>query len=334
MHINISISKRIIINIIVFVIGLTLLCNGINSYYKSKHAVQLENLSESICKNGVYVKGNIDSYVGFKLMGSNKFSGVSATLLSLTSVKSWDFYTIPIAQGSYIRIMTADKSTIDKLQNFEDGKGEGIYFEGKIIASPVSFPLKWYSHIEGFKANDVVSPYVIKEIKFDNAKNIIYIGFLFLAFSALLFFDAGGIKSVISKETEDENKAVWKNNNYANSYNKSNELLMEKYQLQLLEKRLAALRNRAILGFLMLVMGIYIIFEFYLVAAFHSWIVILTGISLIISSIKRIWKYFINSNNAAAVFLIRKFNMESISLKIEQCRRNMEELEGLLNAEK
>lgn len=325
MRTNISISKRIVFNIIIFVIGLVLLLGGVKSYYKYKHAIPIKNLNEWDCKEGKYVIGNINEYVVKKMAGTDKYAGISSTLLTLTG-KAYDFYTIPIAQNSYIRIMMSDNSILDKLKNFTVGKGEGVYFEGEIINSPIEISLKWYDGIEGFNTENLVKSYVIKEINIKSKKDLTYIGLLLVIFSVLLFYSSGGINSVITKENDiDDLKS--KNNDYANSYNKSNELLLEKNKLQLFEKRLSELKKKCFVSFIILVLGVYIVIRF------HFFEIILIGILLILYSLKCIWRYFINSGSELALWIVRKFGMESVSVKIEECRINVWEIERLLEKE-
>lgn len=320
MKVNINNSKKSIITIVIFIFGLILLFKGINSNYKYNHALSLENLSESECKEGVYVVGNIDSYVGFKPKGSNTFTGSSHGLV--TYIKTYDFYTVPIVQGSYIRIMVSDKSTLSALKNFEEGKGESLYFEGEIIASPIDLNYKWYSSIEGFRAEDVIEPYVIKEINFESNKDIIYVGILLTVFSALLFFSDGGIKSIISKDTEDIVKTSNRSNEFVNSYNKQNDLVLEIRRLELFEKRLSGLKRKCLISFVLLGIGIYIIVSAYL------WELKFIGILLVAISIKSMLKYFINSNNALALHFVKLFGLESLSLKIEECKDNIDKIEN------
>lgn len=325
MRTNISISKRIVINIIIFVIGLVLLLGGVKSYYKYKHAIPIKDLNKWDCKEGKYVVGNIDEYVVKKMAGTDKYAGISSTLLTLTG-KAYDFYTIPIAQNSYIRIMISDNSILEKLKNFTVGKGEGVYFEGEIINSPIEeLTLKWYDGIEGFNTEDLVKSYVIKEINIKSKKDLTYIGLLLVIFSVLLFYSSGGINSIVTKENDiDDTKP---NNNYDNSYNKSNELLLEKNKLQLFEKRLSELKKKSFAGFILLVLGVYI------EICFHFLEIKLIGILLILYSVKCMWRYFINSGSELALWLVKKFGLESVSVKIEECRINVWEIERLLERE-
>ncbi|MCM1233081.1 MAG: hypothetical protein NC489_23400, partial [Ruminococcus flavefaciens] len=294
-------------------------------YYKYTHSTALEELDRYECREGTYVKGNIDIYIG-KYLENGKFMRSSNTLLSLTGTKAYEFYTVPIAQGSYIRLMISDKSMLEKLASYTGGKGEGLYFEGEIVASPIEFNTAFYNSIEGFNAKDVVEPYVIKAVNMKSKKDMTYIGVLLLVFSALMFYSDGGVKSVITKENDTDDVKP-KNNDYANSYNKSNELLLEKKRQQLFEKRLSELKKKCFMGFILLVLGVYILVRFYFLE------IKLIGILLIIYSAKCIWKYFINSGSELALWLVRKFGLESVSVKIEESRINTWESERLLEKE-
>ena len=112
MKTQISISRRLIITFVIFIIGSLLLFKGFHSYYKHNHALSLETMSESECKKGDYVVGNIDSYVVYRVKENNKTLGSDTTLL--TYMKAYNFYTIPTAQDTYARIMVSDKSTLTK----------------------------------------------------------------------------------------------------------------------------------------------------------------------------------------------------------------------------
>lgn len=100
MKYHVFISKREILTGIIFIVGLIILFNGLHSTYKYNHALNLNTLKERELKEGAYVIGNIDTYVGKNLYGSNRFSGISISLITISG-KVYDFYTIPVGQKSY-----------------------------------------------------------------------------------------------------------------------------------------------------------------------------------------------------------------------------------------
>ena len=58
----------------------------------------------------------------------------------------------------------------------------------------------WYASIEGFRTEDLIGSFVIKETDFERNKDIIYIGVLFIAVAVLRFFSAGGMKSFMMED--------------------------------------------------------------------------------------------------------------------------------------
>ena len=316
MKYHVSISKREIFTAILLVIGLVLLFRGIHSSYKIHHALSLEDLNEQTLKDGDYVVGNIDTYIGQILYGSNRFDGVSKILIS--SGKAYNFYTIPTGQNSYICIMAYGESLLSQLRAFENGHGDAVYFEGIIIEPPTDLNYNWYANVEGFNTEDLIDSFVIKETNFDGNKYVIYIGALLLVTAALMFFSAGGIKNFVMEETENT-KSVY--NNYAKIYNRDNELQAEKMQLETLEQRLNSAKRTAVLCSILLLIGIYIICSAYLLEGK------LFGVLLVLIAVRGIWNYFINSDSALAKSLVRRFTLKSISIQIEEHRHNIEKLQ-------
>lgn len=315
MKYHIFITKREILTAILLIIGLTLLCKGITSYYKSNHPLNLENLNEQTLKGGDYVIGNIDTYIGQIMYGTNKFSGISQTLT--TSGKTYNFYTIPVGQNSYICIMAYSKSLLGQLEAFENGHGEDVYFEGLIVEPPTDLNDNWYAHIEGFNTEDLIGSFVIRETNFGSNKHIIYAGALLSAIAVLLFFSAGGTKNFVMKETENARPVY---NNYAKIYNSDYELQAEQMQLEILERRLHSIKRTAILCLVLLLMGIYIVYSAYLLE------IKVFGILLILISVRGIWNYFINSANTMAMSLVKRFTLKSLSVQIEEHKKNIEKL--------
>lgn len=201
MHISISITKKTIIAALLFIVGFVCLCSGIYSLYKQKHALSLDTLKESECRNGLYVTGNIDTYIGKKAVGSNQFTGTSVCFIS--HGKDYEFYTIPISNKHYIQLMIYDKDVLKKLENFSNGQGEAVYFEGKLIEPPLPFNYAWHENIEGLHTDDVIQSYVIKEIKFRSNKNKFYISIILIALAILIFLDDGGINGILTKNVID-----------------------------------------------------------------------------------------------------------------------------------
>lgn len=323
MKYRVFITKKEILTAILCIVGMLLLGKGLHAAYQYHNALDLNTMQERELKEGAYVTGNIDTYIGQYMYGSNKFSGMSQGYLNLVG-KSYDFYTISVGKESYICIMANSKSLTSQLEAFEDGHGEAIYFEGKIIEPPVDINLALHESIDGFPMESLITSFVIVEKDFGKIKDRIYIGILLLVVAAIRFFDAGGIKNVVLEESEDEKPVIQKSGyrydgkqqNAKQRYDGDYELQAEQMRLNTLERRLHELKRSALLCIPLLPAGCYILYRFSL----------LFGILLIVISIKGFWRYFINSANTAAKFLVRKCNLKSLSAQIEECEENIEML--------
>lgn len=215
MQYNVSITKRILLTAIMFIVGLGLTGVGISSYYKYNHALNLNTLDEQMLKDGKYITGNINTYIGGLMYGTNTFYGVSQT--HLTFWKTYDYYTVPIEQDSYVVLLISDEAVKEQLAAFENGQGESVYFEGIVIEPPSTINYDWYEKVPDFDSEKVIGSYVIKEATLKNT-NIVIWGVLLLFLSILFFFFFGGSNSFISVETDETDYDL-----YVNTLNKDKE---------------------------------------------------------------------------------------------------------------
>lgn len=313
MKYHVIITKKEILTVLLFMVGLLLFFHGIHSAYKCNHALDLNTLEERDLKKGVCVSGTIDTYVVKHFPENNVFLGVGESYLSLLG-KSYDFYTIPVGKEAYICILASSKSLKEQLEAFEEGHGENVYFEGEVIKPFTELNWRWYDSIEGFHKEDLIGSFVIKETHFKKNKDIIYIGVLLLVVAILRFFSAGGMKHFVMEETEDE-KPVY--NSYAKIYSNDYELQAKQMQLRTLERRLCSVKRNTILCVPLLLAGLYILYR----------ISLLFGILFIVISVRGLWNGFINSAHPLAKTLVRKCNLKSLSVEIEEHKHTMEKLE-------
>lgn len=217
MKYNVSISRRIVITAIIFIIGLIFLSIGISSFIKYNHALHLETLDEQMLKKGKYVIGNIDAYIEGITYGGNRYNGVSE--IHLTARKTYDYYTVPIEQDSYITLRISDESVKEQLDTFEDGHGEEVYFEGIVIEPPTELNYEWFeNNIEDFNPENLVDSFVIKEAKLKK-KNAAFLGILLIIVSVFVFFSTGGSKDFVTVETDETDYSL-----YVNTLNKDDKL--------------------------------------------------------------------------------------------------------------
>lgn len=200
---TVLISKTHILNLLLFVFALFFIVKGISAYIESANAVNLSELELSECTEGQYVYGWIDSYLVSqnRLYNSNTYQAVSYEEVSFGGNR--EYYTIPIADNKYIRIGIADKQVLELLENFEQGKGSGIYIEGKIERSGHSLNYYWCegAGFEQDKAEQMIHPqYAIIPISFEDQKEKLYFGIILMVLSVLLFWHMGGINEIVVKE--------------------------------------------------------------------------------------------------------------------------------------
>ena len=193
------ITKQEILTGILFIVGVLLFFHGIHSAYQCNQALDLNTLEAHELKEGIYVSGNIDTYIVKYFPENKKYLGVGQSYLNLLG-KSYDFYTIPVGEKSYICIMASSQSLKEQLEAFEGGHGEPVYFEGGVTKPMIEINWAWYASIEGFRTEDLIGSFVIKETDFERNKDIIYIGVLFIAVAVLRFFSAGGMKSFMMED--------------------------------------------------------------------------------------------------------------------------------------
>lgn len=202
MKYHVFITKKEILTGILFIAGLLFLFHGVHSAYKCNQALDLNDLKEHELKEGDCVCGNIDTYIVKYFPENNKFLGVGQSHLTLFG-QSYDYYTIPVGQKSYICILANSKSLKEQLAAFDAGHGENVYFEGEVIKPLTEINWQWYDSIECFHTEDLIGSFVIKETNFRRNKDIIYIGVLLLAVAILRFLSAGGMKNFVMEEAED-----------------------------------------------------------------------------------------------------------------------------------
>lgn len=229
---------------------------GRRCFYRYHHALALSELDRTACREGSYAAGEIETYLvkEITMAGSVKYSGEGAVLLSLTGGKEYHFYTIPIADGQYIQIMAYRKETRRALQELAEGEGGTVPFVGLITKPQMEISLRWYEGIPGFKLENLVQEYVLKEIDLTGQKNLMIIGGIILFIALLLYAQSGGIrKRILEPERFDKVERL-----YTRSYNKENELEIERDRLQLYRKRKKALMGWCIAAMGCLPLGIYI----------------------------------------------------------------------------
>ena len=215
MKYNVSFTKRIILTVIIFIMGVIFLSVGLRSYYKYSNALHLDTLNRQDLQTGKYIVGNVDTYVQGIQYANNIYHDINQ--VHRTAWKTYDYYAMPIEEDSYITLLIADDSVKAQLEAFEDGHGEPIYFEGIIIEPSKQLTYELDETMEDFNPENFVDSFALKETKL-SYKNPIILGVLLLVFSIFLFFISGGSNSFISVETDKTDYDL-----YVNTLNKDKE---------------------------------------------------------------------------------------------------------------
>lgn len=316
-----EISKPVIFSIVLLILGMYFVSKGSYAFYNYRHACRLSELDVSVCENGKYAVGEIDTYVVREIGGTHKYYGNSHVLLDFG--KEYHFYTIPVADNQYIQIMASKKATREALKNFVEGQGEPVTFVGVITTPVIEVSLDWYQAIPGFPPDRVIQSYVLKEVNLESSKNQILMGAIILFISLLLYWQCGGIRRTVSKKQGAENAYKL----YANSYNKENELTVERDKMRTYMERKKSLKRRCAAGVVFLFLGIYF------VCTMYFWELKLPGIFFIWFSYRNIWRGFINSDWEAAVRLAKLLDKRTLHHEMEDCGRRIAALEELIGKE-
>ena len=208
MKYNVSFTKRIILTVIMFIIGVIFLSVGLRSYYKYSHALHLETLNREDLTIGKYIVGNIDTYIEGIQYENNIYHDINQ--VHRTGWKTYDYYAMPIEEDAYITLLIADESAKAQLDAYEDGHGEAVYFEGIIIEPSKQLNYELDETIEDFDPENFIDSFAIQETKL-NYKNSMIWGILLLVFSIFLYFISGGSNSFISVEKDETDYSIYVN---------------------------------------------------------------------------------------------------------------------------
>lgn len=325
---KIHISTTMIVMFVLWLIGVIFVIKGSIATSAYNNAVSVGALKESDIKEGVYVRGYIEDYVKSEIMINDEpvRDGVSMVLVGIDGDN--EIYTVPMKDGKYIQFMVKKDSTKKSLEDMLYRTDERTYFEGVIQKANFDVNEEWYGSVDSHAypgVNDIISKYYVKEIDEKTHWNSTKFGGLLIFVVVLIFIDAGGLKGLIEKTAiEEEKKRAEAFEDYDN---KEDELINKEAILRRLLRRQKRIKNKKTSSIVMLATGVLgiIIWRPLLIA----------GVILICFGVKGLWDIFINSSNLNGIKLAKKLKVDSLYLMIEQCKRDMKELEELIyNEEK
>ncbi len=334
---NINLTWGYITSFLLFVIGVTLLCVGIYRQVGIQNAHDLNTLDSAYIREGDYVSGYIDEYL----------TGTSPTQGGLIALpKEYEIYAIRTVDARYIEFYISDVHALDALYAFEDGSGEGIYIEGRVISS-ISDDVNygWYEHALGVADTAqldqlIVTDLDIIETSFAHNKNGIILGLFLILGGIIVFRVCGGMAGFI-RDLPTEGLSYSETTNMAQVMLNPSQievyLTHEQRELEyLLEKQHKNLRGGYTGAILLLVGGMLIagaflannalsVEIFMLIAGIFQGI-FLVGAVLCVIGIKKLWTAFINSQSPVADKIADIFSLDTTKKRIERTRRQIARL--------
>lgn len=187
---TVYITKQSVMILVFLMAGILFTFNGVRSYYRECRYIPLEHLSAGNCTEGDYVSGTVEKCATITVDG--KVMGQS-NAYSPSILKTYYFYTIPMNDGNYIRLMLADEDTVDEMEKLIGGETESVRVEGQISREPVPPNNAWYEQSEQIENpyQDVVSGVVVRQISFKKRREALYAGIMFLALTGLFIWQNG-----------------------------------------------------------------------------------------------------------------------------------------------
>ncbi len=269
---------------------------------------------------GYYVSFYIDEYVKNQILvqTGNEDSG---DLMSYTEGNiEYEAYIVLIEpetsdhEAWYMWIMVKDQEIKQKLK---DPKQDKVYFQGELISTPPKF-----------RENDkYILDMTIKQTELPDKDNNLYSGIASVILALISYCMIGGIKACVPDVAIYSKKYTGYSFEYGvPSYNIRNEWLCEKDNLKKLQAE--QIQNK-IAGNALTVVFIVGLMIYFWAPAF---VVKIFAFILMYIGMGGVWSRFINSSHKLAVYIAHKRGKRSIYLEIEECKKNIEELERIMDS--
>ncbi len=150
---------------VLIALGAVFLLKGTINVERYRYAPVYEDVTETGCRTGNYVDGEISNFLIKKVvdLGDGHMTGISAEILS--GGRTYYVFTIPVADGKYIRLLISNEETMEAMERVARGEEGAMFVEvsGKIRKASSSPALSWYEGIEGFDPNSLIADYEIRQ---------------------------------------------------------------------------------------------------------------------------------------------------------------------------
>lgn len=258
----------------------------------------------------------------------------------------YEIYTILIEhidneqKNRYIQVIVTEQDTKEKLKNLSQGK---VYFQGQMISAPYggfAFNKDLFigtDEIDYFDNDKLILTSAIMQTELPEEKNNrLYKGIVFLLLSIVIYRIIGGVKGCVPNVDIKSNKYDEYNFEYfTQTHNIRNEWMCENDNLKnLLTEQIAERKSSNVmivifvLGFLLLV-GDASYFRGTILGVV-ALVLKVVGCVFMYIGIGGVWSRFINSSHKLAIYIAYKRRKRSIYIEIETCKKNMKELERIM----
>lgn len=202
---TIYITRQVMMTLAVLAVGIVCVFYGVKSCYRESRCLSLEQLSAGGCREGKYVAGTVEKCVTITVDG--KVLGQS-NAYSPSVLKTYYFYTIPMNDGKYIRLMLADEDMVDEVEKLIAKETEGVRVEGQISREPVPPNVAWYEQSGQIQnpQQDVIAGLVVKQISFKKRREILYTGIIMLVMAGLYLWQSGLIREALDSGQEQKHR--------------------------------------------------------------------------------------------------------------------------------
>ena len=311
---------RLIILLIVLIYGIQLIYEWNSNRQFYKEGDTLEEIGLSDLTAGEYVSFYIDDY-------TNKEIYVDENI-------EYEIYTILIENGTgdnedkYIQVMVKEQETKQKLKNKEHSK---VYFQGQVISAPYGgfiFNEDLFigtDEVDYLDNDKLILTEAIVQTELQDEGYGLYVGIALVFFSLIAYRKFGGIEGCVPDVVIESNKYDEYNLEYSvQTFNIRNEWQCEKDNLKKLQAE--QIENKKACNVLIVVFILGLIFY----CSIPVFFIRIFGFIPMFIGIGGVWSRFINSSHKLAVYIAKKREKRSIYLETEVCKKNIEELERIM----
>ena len=321
----------IFISLIILILGIVLVGRwGYRQVEVYREGDTLEDISLGNLKVGTYVSFYV--YEASLPVG-DEYSWGTKTYVS--GGVEYEIYTMVVQQSQnkkkkiYVQVMVGDQETKEKLKKLEQGK---VHFQGVVIDTPIRLNADYENEYEGtedengIKHNFLATNVTIKQTTLPDERGDLVKALLLVIVGVICYRMLGGIKACVPVVViEPKNYAEYKFEYSAQTHNIGNELMLEKDNLKKLQNE--QVQNRLVSNILIVIFVIGIIVLIKIPVLYLK----IFGLIPMFLGFGGFWSKFINSSRRLPVYIAYKSGKRSIYLEIEKSKKNIEELERIID---